>query len=82
MKKHILKKLLIFGMVIVLFGCSEELFEDAIDLSNKRTIKEVKFNELYKDKKFKNLLEKVSRASNAARTSFENQNDLPFLMDL
>jgi hypothetical protein len=74
MKKHILKKLLIFGMVIVLFGCSEELFEDAIDLSNKRTIKEVKFNELYKDKKFKNLLEKVSRTSNAARTSFENQN--------
>lgn len=61
-------------MVIVLFGCSEELFEDAIDLSNKRTIKEVKFNELYKDKKFKNLLEKVSRTSNAARTSFENQN--------
>ena len=58
----------------MLASCSEELFDEAIESSNKRAIKEVKFNELYKDSKFKNLLEKISHNSNAARTSFENQN--------
>lgn len=58
----------------MLASCSEELFDEAIESSNKRAIKEVRFNELYKDSKFKNLLEKVSHTSNAARTSFENQN--------
>jgi hypothetical protein len=73
-RKHILKKLLIFGIAVMLASCSEELFDEAIESSNKRAIKEVKFNELYKDSKFKNLIEKVSHNSNAARTSFENQN--------
>jgi hypothetical protein len=73
-RKHLLKKFLIFGIAFLLASCSEELYDEAIDSSNKRTIKEVKFNELYKDSKFKNLLEKVSHNSNAARTSFENQN--------
>jgi hypothetical protein len=73
-RKHILKKLLIFGIAVLLTSCSEELFDEAIESSNKRAIKEVRFNELYKDSKFKNLLEKVSHTSNAARTSFENQN--------
>lgn len=73
-RKHLLKKLLSFGIALLLSSCSEELFDEAISSSNRRTIKEVKFNELYKDSKFKNLLEKMSHNSNAARTSFENQN--------
>ena len=73
-RKHILKKLLIFGIAFMLASCSEELFDEAIDSSNKASIKEIRFNELYQDSKFKNLLEKVSHTSNAARTSFENQN--------
>lgn len=73
-RKHLLKKFLIFGIAFLLASCSEELFDEAIESSNKRAIKEVKFNELYKDSKFKNLIEKVSHTSNAARTSFENQN--------
>jgi hypothetical protein len=73
-RKHLLKKFLIFGIAFLLASCSEELFDEAIESSNKRAIKEVRFNELYKDSKFKNLLEKVSHTSNAARTSFENQN--------
>jgi len=73
-RKHILKKILIFGIAVMLASCSEELFDEAIESSNKRAIKEVRFNELYQDSKFKNLLEKVSQTSNAARTSFENQN--------
>ncbi len=73
-RKHLLKKFLIFGIAFLLASCSEELFDEAIESSNKRVIKEVRFNELYKDSKFKNLLEKVSHTSNAARTSFENQN--------
>jgi len=72
--KHTLKKLLIFGIAFLLASCSEELFDEAIESSNKRAIKEVRFNELYQDSKFKNLIEKVSHTSNAARTSFENQN--------
>lgn len=73
-RKHILKKILIFGIAVMLASCSEELFDEAIESSNKRTIKEVRFNELFQDSKFKNLIEKVSHTSNAARTSFENQN--------
>jgi hypothetical protein len=73
-RKHLLKKFLIFGIAFLLASCSEELYDEAIGSSNKKTIKEIKFNELYKDIKFKNLLEKVSHTSNAARTSFENQN--------
>ena len=73
-RKHILKKLLIFGIAFMLASCSEELFDEAIDSSNKTSIKEIRFNELYQDSKFKNLIEKVSHTSNAARTSFENQN--------
>lgn len=73
-RKHLLKKILIFGIVFMLASCSEELFDEAIDSSNKATIKEIRFNELYQDSKFKNLIEKVSHTSNAARTSFENQN--------
>ena len=73
-RKHLLKKFLIFGIAFLLASCSEELFDEAIESSNKRAIKEVRFNELYKDSKFKNLLEKVSHNSNTARTSFENQN--------
>lgn len=73
-RKHLLKKFLIFGIAFLLASCSEELFDEAIGSSNKKSIKEIKFNELYKDTKFKNLLEKVSHTSNAARTSFENQN--------
>ncbi len=73
-RKHLLKKFLIFGIAFMLASCSEELFDEAIESSNKRAIKEVRFNELYQDSKFKNLLEKVSHNSNAARTSFENQN--------
>ncbi|WP_353149991.1 hypothetical protein [Flavobacterium sp.] len=72
--KHTLKKLLIFGIAFLLASCSEELFDEAIESSNKRAIKEIRFNELYQDSKFKNLIEKVSHTSNAARTSFENQN--------
>ena len=73
-RKHILKKILIFGIAVMLASCSEELFDEAIESSNKASIKEVRFNELYQDSKFKNLIEKVSHTSNAARTSFENQN--------
>jgi hypothetical protein len=74
MRKKNLFRMLTFGIVFMLFGCSQELYDDDAAFSNKTSIREVKFKELYKEAPFKNLLEKVSRTSNAARTSFENQN--------
>lgn len=80
MKKQLFKNLLIFGIIILLTSCSEDLYEEDLNSSNnKTTIKEMKFDKLFKDKKFNTLLNKVTNYksgnnSNTARSAFENQN--------
>ena len=73
-----LSKILLYSLALaILFfatSCEKDLNEDAIQSSKKTTIKEINFNQLVKDTKFKNLLEKVSHSSASARTAFENQN--------
>lgn len=80
MKKQLFKNILIFSIIILLTSCSEELYEEELDASkNKTSIKEMKFDKLFKDKKFNTLLNKVTNYkagnnSNTARSTFENQN--------
>ena len=67
------------GIVTLLLttSCDKELYDDAISNSKKGSIKEVKFDELLKEKKFKNLLTTVSdnhlQRNSSARSAFENQ---------
>ena len=57
-----LSKILLYSLALaILFfatSCEKDLNEDAIQSSKKTTIKEINFNQLVKDTKFKNLLEK------------------------
>jgi PBP1b-binding outer membrane lipoprotein LpoB len=64
----------IFLLTVLLSSCDKDLYEDAISTTKKTSVKEIKFSELLKNQKFKNLLEKVSENSAVSRTAFENQN--------
>jgi hypothetical protein len=72
--KKIKLSLIIFTVLLVSSSCEKDLYEDVVYQPEKSTIKEVKFDELFKDSKFKNLLQNVSNNSNLARSAFENQN--------
>ncbi|WP_445720447.1 hypothetical protein [Flavobacterium sp.] len=72
--KKIKLSLIIFTVLLVSSSCEKDLYDDAVYKPEKSTIKEVKFDELFKDSKFKNLLQSVSNNSNMARSAFENQN--------
>ncbi len=68
-------KLLLFSFIAIAFlSCEKDLYEDAIS-NDKTIIREIKFNELYKEQKFKNLLEKVSNNKTASKNFFEDNED-------
>ena len=63
-RKHILKKILIFGIAFLLASCSEELFDEAIESSNRNVkIRKISFNEFKKEEKAFNSLQKLKKAS-------------------
>lgn len=66
----------LFAFIAINISCDKELYDDAISKSKKASIREVKFDELYKEKKFKNLLTTVSDShllrNLSARSTFEN----------
>ena len=63
-----------FAFIAINISWEKDFYDDAVYKPEKSTIKEVKFDELFKDSKFKNLLQNVSNNSNMARSAFENQN--------
>ena len=68
------KTMIYFAFIAINLSCEKDLYDDAVYKPEKSTIKEVKFDELFKDSKFKSLLQSVSNNSNIARSAFENQN--------
>lgn len=68
------KTMIYFAFIAINLSCEKDLYDDAVYKPEKSTIKEVKFDELFKDSKFKSLLQSVSNNSNMARSAFENQN--------
>lgn len=79
-RKHLLKKLLIFGIAILLASCSEDLYEESQnDSKNTYSIKRVPLNELAIDQKFNMAFKKVSQKSLSneiavfSRTQIENE---------
>ena len=66
--------LLFLSLLLLMSSCDKELYEDAIYSSKNGSIKEIKFDELLKEAKFRNLLESVSNNSVLNRSTFENQN--------
>lgn len=67
----------LFAFIAINLSCDKELYDDAISSSKKASIREVKFDELLKEQKFKNLLTTVSgnhlQRNSSARSAFENQ---------
>lgn len=67
----------LFAFIAINISCDKELYDDAISSSKKASIREVKFDELLKEQKFKNLLTTVSdnhlQRNASARSAFENQ---------
>jgi hypothetical protein len=50
-RKHIFKKLLIFGIAVLLVSCSEDLYDEELN-QNKYSLEKVPFSKLKKDKNF------------------------------
>lgn len=68
-------KLFLFSCIsIAFFSCEKDLYENAIP-NNKTIIREIKFNDLYKEQKFKNLLEIVSNNKTISKNFFNNSED-------
>ncbi len=65
--------LLFLSLLFFMTSCDSELYEDAIYSSKNGSIKEIKFDELLKDAKFRNLLQLASSNSVLNRSIFENQ---------
>lgn len=75
MNKNFNLLLLISLSLLLLFSsCEKELYEEAINPPKNGSIKEIKFDELLKETKFRNLFESVSNNSVLNRSTFENQN--------
>ncbi len=73
-KLNKIKLFLFIFMAIAFFSCEKDLYEDAIS-NNKTIIREVKFNELYKEQKFKNLLEKIGKNKTTSKNFFEDNEE-------
>jgi hypothetical protein len=61
MKKNNLIRMLIFGMIFMLFGCSEDLFDEPVrEITNRYKIRKTTFNKI-KDVKMKSLVLKSQK---------------------
>ena len=75
MRKHLIKKLLIFGITALQASCSEDLYEEHTRKSNLQIkVTEKSFEELSYDKKFMSAYSKISIQNNAASKMIMEQN--------
>ena len=76
--KWLLPKIMIcVAFIAINISCDKEPYDEAITISKQAGIREVKFDELLKENKFKNLLTALNnnqlQRSASARSAFENQ---------
>ena len=69
----LLTRLLIAMLLFSVLSCSEEIYDETISSSKEIKIKEVKFSELFKDKKFNTLLSSLKNNNISNKSEFENQ---------
>lgn len=77
MRKNNIIRLIIFGIVLMLFGCSEDLFDD-ISQKNKRDykIKEVSISELSLNQGFTKAYSKISKSNFEIQISTTNKTQI------
>jgi hypothetical protein len=74
-RKHILKKLLIFGIAVLLASCSEDLYDEQINKNNsKYTVTNKTFEELLKDKRFMKTYSELNISDNSTSKTVMEQN--------
>ena len=70
-----IRNLLAITLLIAFISCEKDNFSEESTTSKKGiTVKEIKLNELFKDKRFKDLYNKLSPSSEFSKTSLEIEN--------
>ncbi|MEM0542993.1 AHH domain-containing protein [Flavobacterium sp. j3] len=74
--KNLFKKspvFLILLLAMLFSSCEKDLYEEQIRSSQKFKIKEVKFDDLFKDEKFNSLMRSMNNNNITSRSAFEDQ---------